>query len=191
MAITPEYKEHMGKEHDGSNWGTTGWKYSGDLMVKAIENRPYVRTILDFGCGKGTMKKYIEDHFRGKRDLEIYEFDPGIPGKDVMPEGPFDMVMSSDVLEHVEPHLLDDTIKQLEGLTRWVMCHDIACSPTGKTFGEGPYIGQDLHLIVEEPSWWRKRFKEVCGLWEAEYAHREKASNKGPKPRCWLIYERV
>ena len=187
MAITPDYKEHMAKEHDGSKWGTTGWKYSGDLMVNAIKARPYVKTVLDFGCGKGTMKPYLEQ----RCDVEVFEYDPGIPGKDTFPTGQFDMVISSDVLEHVEPDLLDDTIKQLEKLTRWVMCHDIACSPTGKLFGEGPYKGQDLHLIVEEPSWWRKKFKEVCGLWEAEYAHREKASNKGPKPRCWLVHERV
>lgn len=188
MAITPDYKEHMAKEHDGSKWGTTGWKYSGDLMLKALESRPYVKTVLDFGCGKGTMKEFILSH---RPDLEISEYDPGIPGKDQMPTGQFDMVMTSDVLEHVEPHLLTQTIHQLEHLTKWVLCNDIACSPTGKTFGEGPYIGQDLHLIVEEPKWWRARFKQDCGLWEAEYAHREKASNKGPKPRCWLIHERV
>jgi len=188
MAITQDYKDHMAKEHDGSKWGTTGWKYAGDLMKKAIEARPYVHTVLDFGCGKGTMKEFLQPFFP---DVKFYEYDPGIPGKDTFPTGQFDMVMTSDVLEHIEPHLLTETIQQLEKLTTWVLCNDIACSPTFKTFGEGPYIGQDLHLTVEEPIWWRKRFQTDCTLWEAEYAHREKASNKGPKPRCWLIHERV
>ena len=190
VVISNEYKKHMAKEHDGSKWGTTGYRYAGDLVVKAIKDRPYIKTVLDFGCGKGTMKPFLQEALT-ERELEIYEYDPGIPGKDTLPSGPFDMVLTSDVLEHIEPHLLDETIVQLEKLTRWVLFNDIACSPTGKTFRDGPYAGQDLHLIVEEPIWWRNKFKEVCSLWEAEYQHRERTSNKGPKPRCLLIHERV
>jgi len=186
--IGPEYAKHLQKEHHGSKWGTTGWKYAGDLVVKAIKSRPYIQTVLDFGCGKGTMKPFLLQHFP---DLQIDEYDPGIPGKDVMPEKQYDMVLTTDVLEHIEPHLLDDVIAQLTDLTRFVLFNDIACSPTFKTFGEGPYIGQDLHLIVEDPDWWRARFDVSCPLWEAEYQWREKASNKGPKPRCLLIHERV
>ena len=189
MAITTEYKEHMAKEHDGSKWGTTGWKYAGDLVLKCLRDRPYIKTILDFGCGKGTMKRFIKEEMGNEYDIS--EYDPGIPGKDTFPTGQFDLVLTSDVLEHIEPHLLTETIQQLEKLTGKVLFNDIACSPTFKTFGEGPYIGQDLHLTVEEPSWWRKRFHIDCTLWEAEYQHREKTSNKGRKPRCLLIHERV
>lgn len=186
--ITEDYKEHMAKEHDGSKWGTTGWKYSGDLLLRCIASRPYLNTALDFGCGKGTMKEFLAIH---APHIEVSEYDPGIPGKDVMPSGRFHIVFSTDVLEHVEPHLIDETIREMEDRTEFVLFNDIACSPTYKTFGEGPYKGQDLHLTVEEPIWWRERFKEVCGLQEAEYQHREKASNKGRKPRCLLIHERV
>lgn len=186
--IGPAYAEHLKKEHHGSKWGTTGWKYAGDLLVKCISTRPYIQTALDFGCGKGTMKPFLLERFP---ELQVDEYDPGIPGKDVMPEKQYDLVFTSDVLEHVEPHLLDDTIRKLASMTKFVLFNDIACSPTFKTFGEGPYIGQDLHLTVEEPVWWRERFAEVAGLHEAEYQHREKASNKGRKPRCLLIHERV
>ena len=188
--IGPDYQDHLRKEHHGSKWGTTGWRYAGDLVVKAIEARPYITTILDFGCGKGTMRDFILSQLP-ERDLTVSEYDPGIPGKDTYPTGQFDMVLTSDVLEHVEPPLLDGVIKELEGLTKFVLFNDIACSPTGKLFGEGPYKGLDMHLIVEEPIWWRERFAKVSGLWEAEYQHREKASNKGRKPRCLLIHERV
>jgi len=182
------YKENMRAEHDGSKWGTTGWKYAGDLAVKCIESRPYIKTILDFGCGKGTMKNYLEQRFD---HITVTEYDPGIPGKDTLPTGKFDMVMTSDVLEHVEPDLLDNVLKTLEDYTTFVLFNDIACSPTYKTFHDGPYKGQDLHLTVEEPIWWRERFAKTIGLHEAEYQHREKASNKGRKPRCLLIHERV
>lgn len=190
MTISKAYEEHMKKEHDGSQWGTTGWKYAGDLMVRSLTHRPYIKTVLDFGCGKGTMKPYIQESLP---TVSISEYDPGIPGKDTPPTGPYDAVISSDVMEHIEPHLLDDTILQIADLTATVMIHDIACTPTGKTFGEGPYIGQDLHLIVEEPEWWRDRFTAVLGSeWRvAEFMRREKDSHKGVKIRGFLVIERV
>jgi len=186
--ISGSYADHMRKEHSASKWGSTGWKYSGYLVLKCLSTRPYIKTVLDFGCGKGTLKPFILQEYP---DLDVSEYDPGIPGKDKMPSGQFDMVITTDVLEHVEPQLLDDTLRQLQKLTKYVLFNDIACSPTFKTFGAGPYKGQDLHLTVKEPVWWRERFKKVLSLHEAEYQHREKASNKGRKPRCLLIHERT
>lgn len=186
--ISSSYAEHLRKEHAGSKWGSTGWKYSGELACMCVRSRPYIKTILDFGCGKGTMGVYLKEEFP---ELKLSEYDPGIPGKDTMPSGQFDMVLTSDVLEHVEPELLDNTLIKLQALTKYVLFNDIACSPTYKLMGEGPHVGEDLHLIIEEPEWWRARFKKVLKLHEAEYQHREKASKKGRKSRCLLIHERV
>lgn len=189
MAISDEYKENMRLEHDGSNWGTTAVKYAGDLIVGALTSRKYITKVLDFGCGKGVLKPYIEQHCPW---VTVYEYDPGIPGKDTLPTDTFDAIVSSDVLEHVEPSKLDETLIWMSEHVKYALIHDIACSPTFKLIATGPYKGQDLHLIVEEPKWWRAKFKEVLPeLHEAEYAHREKSSHKGPRPRCWLIYEVV
>jgi hypothetical protein len=133
------------------------------------------------------MGQFVERHFPA---IEWTNYDPGMPAYDKIPEGQFDLVISTDVLEHVEPDTLDSVLKTLARLTGKVLFSDIACFPTGKLFGEGPYIGQDLHLIQEEPSWWRKRFA-ITGLKELEYQHREKQSSKMIKKRCVMIHERV
>ena len=186
--LSSEYQEHLRKEHDGSKWGSTGSRYAGAKFVEILTRRPYIVTVLDYGCGKGTMKPYLQSFFPR---LQITEYDPGIPGKDKPPTGRFDLVISSDVLEHVEPLLLGETLKQLDGLTGMVAAHDIACYATGKRFSEGPYAGEDMHLIIEPPSWWRETFRLGSELVEAEYHWQEKASNKGPRPRCLLVMERV
>jgi hypothetical protein len=186
--ISTSYKEQLQLEHDGSKWGSTAVKYCGYLLYECLRTRPYITTMLDFGCGKAALEPWLAKHYP---DIKYTGYDPGIPGKDTMPSGQFDIVVTSDVLEHIEPEVLDVTIQKLASLAKYVQFNDIACSPTHKLFASGPYKGQDLHLTVEEPEWWRKKFQRVSPLKEAHYEHREKASHKGRRPRCLLIHERV
>ena len=55
-----------------------------------------VQTLLDYGCGKGTLKPAI---LAQAPDLIVAEYDPAIPGKDSEPQ-PCDIVVCIDVLEH-------------------------------------------------------------------------------------------
>jgi hypothetical protein len=183
--ISGSYAEQLRKEHDGSKWGSTGARYSGDDVV-ALFARYSPSTALDFGCGKGTLAKAFS--LSGARWTE---YDPGIPGKDTLPEGRFDLVTCTDVLEHVEREQLDTVLKTLGGYCGTALFLDIACYPTGKTFGEGPYKGQDLHLIVEEPSWWEERLEKVLDLQLLESKVSRKLSKGTWKVRAQFVYERV
>lgn len=184
-----EYQEHLQKEHDGSKWGSTGGRYSGADVLQLLEERPYIQTVLDFGAGKGSLEVFIKEKLG--RDIVWTNYDPGVLEYNRIPQKQFDLVTTTDVLEHVEPENLVQTLQVLEALTATVLFNDIACYPTGKIFMEGPYKGLDMHLIVEEPSWWRKQFKEAIALHEHIYEHRDKASNRGPRTRCVMIHERV
>lgn len=123
--------------------------------------------------------------------LDWTNYDPGIEAYDQLPTKQFDLVISTDVLEHVEPDKLGKTLATLAKLTGKVLYSDIACYPTGKLFAEGPYAGQDLHLTVEDPKWWRTQFAGQVALQEAEYQWREKRSKGKAKQRCMMIHERV
>jgi len=183
--ISKSYAKQLQKEHNGSKWGSTGFRYSGELLADQLVNRPYLQTALDFGCGKGTLSQ-------GFQELDWSEYDPGIPGKDEVPEGQFDLVTCTDVLEHVEPELIENVVKTLASKTGKVLFLDIACYETGKTFGEGPYIGQDLHLLIKEPTEWRKYIEGLnTGLHLAEFQHVTKFSKGQYKDRAVLVYERV
>lgn len=185
-----DYQEQLRKEHDGSKWGSTGGRYSGTDVLRLLEERPYIQSVLDFGAGKGSLESFIRESLCSG-PLDWTNYDPGIPGIDQIPQTQFDLVVTTDVLEHVEPDQVDQTIKLLGQLTGKVLYNDIACYPTGKLFGEGPYIGQDMHLTVEQPLWWRHAFEEYVGLQEFVYEHRSKRSKGGTKTRCVLIHERV
>ena len=187
MTYSKEYQKQLQAEHHDSNWGSTGPKYAGASVLQLLDQRPYLKTILDFGAGKGELGRYILD--KGY-NVEWTNYDPGISEYDQLPNRQFDLVISTDVLEHVEPEKLPEVLKTLEKLTGKVLYSDIACYLTGKVFGEGPYIGQDLHLIVEDPSWWRQQFRNIS-LQEFEWVWKERRKKGAPQQRCQMIHERV
>jgi len=182
------YEKQLKAEHHGSKWGSTGARYSGTRILNLLRERPQIESVLDFGAGKQTLGRFVQDNLG--RDIEWRDYDPGVPDIADLPDRRFDCVVSTDVLEHVEPERLTDTLRTLASLTGQVLVSDIACYPTGKLFGEGPYIGEDLHLIVEEPEWWRNQFL-TTGLHLAYFEGSQKFSKGIYKERCFMIHERV
>jgi hypothetical protein len=191
MNIREDYAEQLRAEHHNSKWGSTGWKYAGQDVITLLTQRPYIKTVLDYGCGKSTMRNYVDENFYDSGRLTWTEYDPGMPGLDVLPKGRYDLVLSTDVLEHVETDLLPEVLDYLQERTGTVSYHNIACYPTGKLFSTGPYAGKDLHLTLWEPEEWREEFKVMMPeLHELEYRHVERARRGIMIPRAVLIHER-
>lgn len=182
-----EYQEQLRKEHSGYKWGSTGARYSGVDILSILNDRPYIQTVLDYGAGKASLGRFLTEQ---RPDLRWTNYDPGMAAYDVLPDGKFDCVVSTDMLEHVEPQRLEDTLRIMASKAGKVLISDIACYPTGKLFSEGPYKGQDMHLIVESPEWWKQRLAET-GLHLAEFIASSKYSKGKYKDRCFMIHERV
>lgn len=187
--ITKEYQEQLVIEHGDRKWGSSAIRFGGPDVLGLIMQRSYINSVLDFGCGKGLMGEFVKKHAPHVRWVD---YDPGIAGKDTLPDEQFDLVISCDVLEHVEPEHIDDTIIQIADRTKFVLYNNIACAPANSTFGSGPYQGENIHLIIEEPSWWKKKFEVITDpkieLWE--YRHCERRHKGGYRLRCTLIHER-
>lgn len=191
-SISDDYKEQMQKEHAVSKWGMSGRKYAGDAILKIVNGRHKPITILDYGCGKGVLGEYIVKNC--SRELSWTNYDPGMPEYDTLPKGTFDLVITTDVLEHIEEESLPIVLKQLAERTGKLLYNDIACYLTGSIFMEGPYKGRDMHLTVEPPTWWREQLR-VMELYEHsfEYTVNEMMKKGAPriKTRCTLIHERL
>jgi 2-polyprenyl-3-methyl-5-hydroxy-6-metoxy-1,4-benzoquinol methylase len=191
VSITKEYQEELVQMHEHRKWGSSAIRFGGADVLGLVMQRDYIKSVLDFGCGKALMEDYVRSNCG--RSLDWTNYDPGRPGIDRLPDGQFDLVITCDVLEHVEPDHITQTIKQIEERTRIVMYNNIACSPTNSNFTTGPHIGKNIHLIVQPPSHWRAQFASVLGpkmeLWE--YRHCERRKQGVYRPRCTLIHERV
>ena len=90
--ITPEYQKELFDLHTKELWGNTGGKYVGDSVVKILEANPEIKTILDYGCGAATLKKFVED--RGITDKQWTLYDPAVKIYDKEPTGKFDLVIN-------------------------------------------------------------------------------------------------
>ena len=110
-------------------------------------------TVLDYGCGQGHLARLLTD-------VEIEEYDPAIEGKDEEPARA-DVVVCSDVLEHIEPECLDDVLLHLRALTRNRAILVIATGPSRKIMADG----RQAHLIIQDAGFW---FLKLTGLFEFE-----------------------
>ena len=160
MTISDDYRATLQVLHERNPWGTTGGAYAGDTIAKILKNTPEIRTVLDYGCGEGGLKEYVEK--LGVTDREWTLYDPGMKRFSGRPEGKFDLVVTTDVLEHVEPDKQDEVLLELIGYSNNFIFNEIACYKTHKQFREGPYKGMDLHINLRVPDVWRDQIEDIA-----------------------------
>ena len=68
-------------------------------------------TLLDYGCGKG--RQYTEHKHHEELGIMPALYDPAVPEYEKLPEGKFDGVISTDVMEHIPKEQLPETFRQI------------------------------------------------------------------------------
>lgn len=146
--ISSKYLELNRQMHEApEGFGGSGYKELERVLRFASNVK--ARSILDYGCGEGTLKKaLIKAGWKGT----ITEYDPAVRGKSKLPK-PADLVVCTDVLEHVEPDCLDNVLVHLKSLTIKACYAVIATRPANKLLP----TGQNAHLIIEDTPWWLDR----------------------------------
>lgn len=181
--IRQEYKEQLQQTRGGWNeWGSSAVRNCGPEIARwAGRHKP--RTILDFGCGAGTLRPYLQDSL--PYDAEIVEYDPSVPGKDTVPTQVFDAIITTDVLEHIEPVSLDDTLGWIRehSLRQY---HHIDCNETKDRLPDG----RDVHLIVQEPEWWEQQLVVPGWLLMERHVHDKRKKSRFPRRSCTFVLER-
>jgi hypothetical protein len=148
QTITDEYLAQNRQLHEANaNYGMGGWRHAG--KVADLREETESETILDYGCGKGQLKTGL-----GSPEW-VREYDPAVPGKDAKPEMA-DIVACTDVLEHIEPDLLDNVLSDLVRVTAKAAYLVIATRESNKCLPDGT----SPHKIVRDAEWWRQKLAE-------------------------------
>jgi 2-polyprenyl-3-methyl-5-hydroxy-6-metoxy-1,4-benzoquinol methylase len=147
QTISEEYKAINRKLHtDNPDYGMSGHKHAQALAT--IARKSGIKDILDYGCGKGTLKQTLVGY-------DVKEYDPAIEGKDSEP-GPADLVYCGDVAEHIETEYLDAFLDDLKRVTKKQLFMVIATRPAKKTLEDG----RNAHLIQQPIEWWLPKLKQ-------------------------------
>lgn len=152
--ISDEYLRLQRKLH--ASCGEKGYGNSGRKQARNVLNfAEKVRTprILDYGCGEGTLKTALRE--LGCK-LDIMEYDPAVKGREKLPK-PSELVVCTDVLEHVEPEKIDAVIKHIFNLTKKAAYILVATRPASRVLADG----RNAHLIQERPAYWAAKLRDV------------------------------
>ena len=159
--ISEDFRALNAKLHaDNLTFGVGGGKHAdtvlrlmATLKDKVVEGQP---SLLDYGCGKGYLGKALP--------FPIWEYDPAIPEK-ATPPRPADLVVCTDVLEHVEPDHLQAVLADLKRVVKQIGYFTIHTGPAVKTYADG----RNTHLIQQPKAWWEKklsRYFEIGKVFE-------------------------
>ncbi len=146
--ITESYREILKNLNGLDNFGK---RKKTPKFLNSIINSNNPKSILDFGCGTGALITTLQQEYPQKR---IEGYDPGNQKYSNKFENEiFDLVISTDVLEHIEPEHLQVTLEFLKSKSRRFY-HLIALAPSRVFLPDG----RNAHLILESKDWWKNQF---------------------------------
>jgi hypothetical protein len=138
--FTPEYAALQSQFHiQRPDYGVSGAKYADQIfgMAKQLQTK----SLLDYGCGKCTLQKALP--------FPIQNYDPFIPEHAARPQ-PADLVVCTDVMEHVELYCVESVLKDIASLTKKAVFFQIATGPAGKTLPDG----RNAHITQMSSNGW-------------------------------------
>ena len=165
--ISEGYRALNSRLHeDNVRYGSNGKKWAEKITTIVRETDSV--TVLDYGCGKGSLSSALPN-------LNISEYDPAIPGKNSVPTCA-DLVVCTDVLEHIEPELLDNVLTHIGTLANRSIFFTISTRPAVKQLEDG----RNTHLIIRDQQWWRERLEEKWSILEWQYSNNEVVGKAEP-----------
>jgi len=146
--ISEDYREMQQQLHKNPEYGVASVHYAH--MVAQVLGVVGAKELLDYGAGKGRLATALKQHI--KHPLVIHHYDPAIP-EWAAPPLPCGFVACIDVLEHIEPELIDNVLDDLQRVTAGVGVFTVHTGPAIKHLSDG----RNAHLIQQPPTWWMRK----------------------------------
>ena len=141
-------------------------------LIKDIINKNQIKTMLDYGCGKGffydnsfEIKGLKINSLRDYWDAKIDLYDPCYEKNSFIDESKiYDLVISIDVLEHIPTQDIDWVLENIFSKAKQYVFINVACY---SAFALLPN-GANAHINVNDQHWWaekiikfKKKYKDI------------------------------
>lgn len=143
--ITDAYRAQQSQLHQNPNYGVASVNFAP--FVATVMQALNATELLDYGAGKGRLRQALAPLM--KWPVQVRHYDPAIPEWAATPE-PMNFVTCIDVLEHIEPPLLDNVLDDLQRVTAGCGFFTVHTGPAVKHLADG----RNAHLIQQPPAWW-------------------------------------
>jgi SAM-dependent methyltransferase len=141
------YRLQLAALHRKRSWGADGAKHVEAVQDLVAQFEP--ASILDYGCGEGKLAAALAP-------LRVTGYDPGMEEYSKLPK-PADLVICTDVLEHVEPEKLNAVLDHLWRLTGTAAYFVISTKLANAVLPDG----RNAHLTVQPADWWSTKLRRI------------------------------
>lgn len=118
--------------------------------INSIIAEQKIKTALDYGCGKAK--------FHPAEWSSLFtKYDPGYPLYDKEPVGKYDLVICTDVMEHIPEDSVEYVIERLFSFARKHVYVNVCTRPAGKKLANG----ENAHVTVKPQKWWDAVFEKI------------------------------
>jgi len=145
--------------------------------IKRLIERTGALNLLDYGSGKGRQYDARGVRLATGEVVEsiidywavdyVHCYDPSFPKYAKLPEGRFDGVISTDVLEHCPEEDLPWIVAEMFSYAERFLYATVACFPAKKRLPSG----ENAHCTIRPPAWWEDLFRRASAsspgvVWE-------------------------
>lgn len=112
-------------------------------------------SILDYGTGKGALVEQLKSDL--PKSIKVDGYDPAVKQYAKRPEDAYDIVISLDVLEHIELKSIDSVLKEIHKLTKNFCYLVIDLQPAVKKLADG----RNAHILLAPADWWVNKLSAI------------------------------
>lgn len=142
--ISENYLRMQTELHNNPNYGVASLSFAP--IVANVIQQANIKSVSDYGAGK---KRLLEGLNKAGVQLDAYyPYDPVFPEYGAPTSA--DLVCCIDVLEHIEPELIEAVLDELATITTGLGFFSIHMGPAAKVLSDG----RNAHLIQKPSSWW-------------------------------------
>lgn len=143
MILNEPYIEQYRQLHAATRYGRSSEKLLPQLLPEVLELRP--KTILDYGCGQSRLVEMLKYDDR----VQTFRYDPAIAEIATLPVPSADLVVNTDVMEHIPTSDVDDVLSDIARISSHAL-FNIATAPAGRVL----FNGENAHCTVQPADWW-------------------------------------